>query len=217
MFQSLVSAFLAAYLTDRIFLHDGFLMEEFLDFPRFTSTNYSQIFHLFGSRHVFLNSQYFMYTGVQDMMLCDDLSSRFSEQFVFLESDQYFAGLLINNDYYALELQRLFGDKMFGIISSFLFQLRPEIDREVTEFYEANLAGRRSVGIHVRTHTLGHPGKCASLAGGATSYGEDELIPAVMLVTDNPSIRQEAYRNLGDQLVIREGPITRSNLEGQVD
>ena len=67
---------------------------------------------------------------------------------MFLESDQYFAGLLINNDYYALEypslfaapshlslwvsrLQRLFGDKMFGIISSFLFQLRPEIDREV--------------------------------------------------------------------------------------
>ena len=35
MLQSLVSAFLVAFLTDRVFLTDAFLVSEFLEFPRF--------------------------------------------------------------------------------------------------------------------------------------------------------------------------------------
>jgi hypothetical protein len=35
---------------------------------------------------------------------------------------------------------------------------RPAIALQAVNFYSSNLQGRKSIGIHVRSHTLGHPG-----------------------------------------------------------
>lgn len=234
LFQSLVSAFLVALLSDRIFLHDAFLVEEFLDLPRLTSSNYSAVFDYFGHRHVATNSQWFLYTGVQDWMLCDSLDQHLTQQFAFIESDQYFAGLLVNNDHYALRLHDWFGDSLFGKVSAFLFRPRPSIALEVRDFVKEHLAGRKSIGVHVRTHTLGHPGfiepyalndgqghflnsywKCAYYAGGASGVPGDLDAPIVFLSTDNGGVIHEAVSWFGGQLVYKEGPISRSDVEGQ--
>jgi len=41
-----------------------------------------------------------------------------------METDQYFAALLVNNPYYSLKLQQLFGKKLFYKVASFLFRPR---------------------------------------------------------------------------------------------
>lgn len=157
LFQSIISSALVALLTDRILVFDSFFVEEFLEFPQFSSTNYSQLFEYFGLSYIAQNSQHVLYKG-EDWMLCESLQNHLSSQFVFLESDMYFAALLLNNEHYSLQLQSLFQGRLFSSLSGFLFRPRAELSRLIRDFHAQHLAGRPSVGIHVRTHTLGHPG-----------------------------------------------------------
>lgn len=70
------------------------------------------------------HAQYFLYTGVQSWLLCEDLEDMMTNQFAFIESDMYFAGLLVNNDVYSTRLGPLFGDRLFQTIADFLFRPR---------------------------------------------------------------------------------------------
>jgi len=225
---------LLALLSRRIFLVDAFLCDEFLDFPWMTSVNYSAVYDHFGATHMALNSEFFLYTGVQDWLLCDELEDHFKQQFVFMESDMYFAALLRNNPYYELKLTEVFGDLLFSKVAQFLFRPRPEISREVDHFVEENLLGRTSVGIHVRTHTLGHPGyiepyalmdkggrfltsywKCAQFAAGGSGIPGQEADKMVFLAADNGGVRHAAQHELGGQVVFTEQTIARNSVDGQ--
>jgi hypothetical protein len=219
LFQSIVSISLVALLSNRVLLFDSFLVEEFLEFPFFLSTNYSEIFENFGLLHIAQNSQHVVYKG-EDWMLCESLESHLTEQFVFLESDMYFTAVLLNNEHYALQLQSIFGGKLFSTLSGQLFKLRPELEREVLSFYDEYLAGRPSIGMHIRTHTLGHPGfiepyalqdqrghflnsywKCASFVGSGWMPDEDgreagsgesqgeHFAPVIFLASDHDAVR----------------------------
>ena len=212
-----------SFLTDRILVFDGFLISEFFDFPALDGGNYSSLYDFFGGSYIALHAQHELYTGVKTWMLCDDLDDVLTQQFVFVETDQYFAALLVNNPSYEVRLREAFAHKgashLFGTVASFLFRPRPSIAMQVVAFYEQHLDGRRSVGMHVRSHTLGHPGyvepyalvdprghflnsywKCAAAVGGAFRLDDDEIAPALLLVTDNGGVRHEAVNQFGAQV-----------------
>ena len=44
---------------------------------------------------------------------------------MFLETDQYFAALLLNNPYYSIRLQRLFGSSLFSSVAVAFLAPRP--------------------------------------------------------------------------------------------
>lgn len=91
-------------------------------------------------------------------MLCGDVAEVMQGQFAFVESDQYYGAILANNERYAHEIRRMFRGSMFGHVASFLFIPSPEVASQISKFREENVGRRRSIGLHVRTHTLGHPG-----------------------------------------------------------
>mmetsp|Transcript_4854 Transcript_4854/g.12267 ORF Transcript_4854/g.12267 Transcript_4854/m.12267 type:complete len:576 (+) Transcript_4854:107-1834(+) len=237
MLQSLVSSLLLAILTRRVFLHDSLLMQELLRFPALASTNFSSVHSELGAAHIATNSQFVLYKG-EEWMVCSDANDHLTEQFVFIESDQYFGGLLVNNEYYALQLKRMFGDRLFGELSSFFFRPAAHVSARVQPFIQENLRGRLSVGIHVRTHTLGHPGyiepyalkdarghflnsywKCALFAAEAETpqgSGEHTMGPIIFLAADNAAVRMEAQTVLGAQVVTFGDAITRKDMAGHV-
>jgi hypothetical protein len=110
------------------------------------------------------------------------------------------------------------------------FSCRGSIAAEVMAFHQENLADRQTVGMHIRTHTLGHPGyiepyaladnrghflnsywKCAHFASGGTGVVALEEAPLIFLAVDNGAVRHEAARVFGGQLVVRDAPIARGS------
>jgi hypothetical protein len=79
MLQSLVSSFLLAVLTQRIFLHDSLFMTHLLRFPRLRHVDYRHVHAQLGVTHVAVNAQYVVYQG-EGWMLCDDAAAHLTQQ-----------------------------------------------------------------------------------------------------------------------------------------
>jgi hypothetical protein len=79
LLQSLVSSFLLAVLTNRVFLHDSLLIHRLVRFPQLQHVDFADIHSRFGAAHVASNAQYVIYRG-QDWMLCDDIAHHLTQK-----------------------------------------------------------------------------------------------------------------------------------------
>ncbi len=162
--ETLVSSFVLAILTERIFLVDGATVHHLLQPPEGMRWHWELLFNGLGER--FIHSRSLM-VNLQwqnplefPPLLCNDLSKYYKEQFVFLFSDQYYLPALSHNPHYAQFFRDWFPPvDVFGPLARFLIRPRAPVAAEIVRFHKQltsnkSSSSRRVIGIQLRTATM---------------------------------------------------------------
>jgi xyloglucan fucosyltransferase len=163
--ETLVSSFVLALLTERIFLVDGATVHHLLQPPEGMRWHWELLFNELGepfihSRSLMVNLQWQNPLEFSPL-LCNDLSKYYKEQFVFLFSDQYYLPALHHNPHYAQFFRDWFPPiDIFGPLARFLVRPRASVAAEIVRFHRqlalsnSSSSRRRIIGIQLRTATM---------------------------------------------------------------
>jgi xyloglucan fucosyltransferase len=167
--ETLVSSFVLAILTERIFLVDGATVHHLLQPPQGMRWHWELLFNELGERYIHSRS---LMVNLQwqnplefSPLLCNDLSKYYKEQFVFLFSDQYYLPALHHNPHYAQFFRDWFPPiDIFGPLARFLVRPRAPVAAEIVRFHKqlvlsnssssSSSSRRRIIGIQLRTATM---------------------------------------------------------------
>jgi xyloglucan fucosyltransferase len=162
--ETLVSSFVLALLTERVFLVDGATVHHLLQPPVGMRWHWELLFNELGERFIHSRSLMVNLQWQNPLefapLLCNDLSVYYKEQFVFLFSDQYYLPALHHNPHYAQFFKEWFPPvDIFGPLARFLVRPRPPVASEIVRFHRRlalNSSGgsRRVIGIQLRTATM---------------------------------------------------------------
>jgi xyloglucan fucosyltransferase len=163
--ETLVSSFVLALLTERIFLVDGATVHHLLQPPDGMRWHWELLFNELGERFIHSRSHMVNLQWQNPLefssLLCNDLSSYYKDQFVFLFSDQYYLPALQHNPHYSEFFREWFPPvDIFGPLVRFLVRPRPPVAAEIVRFYKRLVSGnndkssKRIIGIQLRTATM---------------------------------------------------------------
>ncbi len=164
--ETLVSSFVLAILTERIFLVDGATVHHLLQPPQDMRWHWELLFNELGERYIHSRSIMVNLQWQNPLefppLLCNDLSKYYKEQFVFLFSDQYYLPALHHNPHYTQFFRDWFPPvDIFGPLARFLVRPRAPVAAEIVRFHKqlalsnsSSTSSRRIIGIQLRTATM---------------------------------------------------------------
>ena len=247
--QSLVASFALALLTDRTFLVswpkvEGGNNETWRDVLQpaklpggelgwDAETLFARVpaAQIEGSRRILPLHHGQMQHGWSEL-LCADLNAAWPEQWVFVESNQYFAPALLANGHYAEPARQLFGSGagrgVFASLAPFVLRPISGIQGAVDSFVLEKMSRKvgLTVGLQMRTkdrHPLSERHIQRMLAWAAAQVESVNRTSRkggarakVFLATDNVALRKRARAALSDALLYFDRPVALS-VAGVVD
>lgn len=233
--ESLVSAYVLALLTNRVFLVDSTTIHHVLKPPRGLSWHYSPLPDFVDHDRMYSRSKLLDFRWQNKLefpkILCRDVKEAYTQQYLYIFSDQYFLPALLHNELYSETIKDWFGPDLFGTIARYLIAPKPYIMSRAASHARQHLVGKASIGIQLRTATMSghdismmangmHPFAWKDWVGSFFKCSYFSVPPGLnssyFLATDNTLVHGPARQHLGSAVNWIDQDIDRGKISGHV-